>query len=180
MNNVVEAIDQYCSRLRKALHKVPTPERDEIVREVRSHILERVEAEPNLTEDILAGIFRAVGDDAVGRVERGGVVAFLATLVGYGCAVVFVVSALLKPVFLVTHWTLAGTRANAQLRILEWSVIRDGDIRNLCPAPSFVCAGYSFSNRWSCARASGYVAHSGWRSVRRAVFFSQRRSLHGG
>lgn len=129
MNNVVEAIDQYCSRLWKALHKVPTPERDEIVREVRSHILERVEAEPNVTEDILAGIFRAVGEPGelaseyrtqaiLSRATRsrspwlllratmrwaassvGGVVAFLATLVGYGCAVVFVVCALLKPVF---------------------------------------------------------------------------------
>lgn len=129
VNNVAEAVDQYCSRLCKALHRVPAPERDEIVLEVRSHILERVEAEPNLTENILAEIFRAVGEpkelaseyrtQAMLRRATGstspwlllratlrwaasslaGVVAFVATAVGYACAFVFLACALLKPVF---------------------------------------------------------------------------------
>lgn len=129
VNNLGETIDQYCSRLCKALHRVPTPERDEIVREVRSHILERVEAEGNVTEDILAEILRAVGDPKelaseyktqaiLRRATRSkspwlllratlrwaatsvaGTVAFLATVAGYGCAAVFLVCASLKPFF---------------------------------------------------------------------------------
>jgi hypothetical protein len=31
-DEIVQAINEYCARLRKALHKVPFPERDEIVK----------------------------------------------------------------------------------------------------------------------------------------------------
>ena len=61
-NSVIESVDEYCKRLWMALHKLPTAERDDFIREVRSHILERVEAEPVVTADVLADIFRAVGE----------------------------------------------------------------------------------------------------------------------
>jgi uncharacterized membrane protein len=127
--DVVDAIDEYCNRLRNALHKVPSPERDEIVREVRGHIFERVEAEPVVTKPVLTGILRAVGDPKelaseyrtqaalrqatssrspwvlLGATLRWaatsavGVLAFLATMIGYGCAMVFFLCAFLKPIF---------------------------------------------------------------------------------
>lgn len=128
-DDVVEAIDRYCSRLGKALHGAPPSERDEIVAEVRSHILERAEAEGEVTTEVLTEILGAVGDPlelgseyttyamlrqaarsrspwrllrATARRARTGVaglVAFLATGVGYGCVVVFLLGAVLKPVF---------------------------------------------------------------------------------
>ena len=61
-NHVIEAVDEYCKRLSKALHKVPSPERDDFVREVRSHILERVNAKSEITAHALTEIFRAVGE----------------------------------------------------------------------------------------------------------------------
>jgi len=61
-NSVTESVDEYCQRLWKALHKLPTPERDDFIREVRSHIWERVEAEAEVTADVLTKIFRTVGD----------------------------------------------------------------------------------------------------------------------
>jgi uncharacterized membrane protein len=133
-NNVTESVDEYCKRLWKALHNLPTPEREDFIREVRSHILERVEAEPEVTADVLTKIFRAVGEpkelaseyrtqamlreatrsDAQwvlrpwvllratlrwGVTSIAGLVAFLVTVIGYGCAVVFYLCALLKPIF---------------------------------------------------------------------------------
>jgi uncharacterized membrane protein len=128
-DDVMDAIDQYCNRLWKALHKVPSPDRDEIVREVRGHILERLEAEPRVTEQVLTEILRAVGDptelaseyrtQAVLRQARHskspwallratlrwaatsviGVVALLATVMVYGCATAFFLCAFLKPMF---------------------------------------------------------------------------------
>ncbi len=132
--DVIESIDEYCERLWKELHKVPAPEKDELVREMRAHILERVGAEPQVTPEIMAKILRAVGDpkelaeeyrtqamlreatsDKASWVFRpwvllratlrwglnsiAGLVAFLFTVAGYGCAVVFLSCALLKPVF---------------------------------------------------------------------------------
>jgi hypothetical protein len=127
-DRVVEIVDRYCSRLRKALHRAPSPERDEIVAEVRGHILERVEAEVQITEEALDGILRVVGDPSelaseyatdsmLRRAARSrspwlylratlrwartgitGLAAFLATVIGYGCAAVFLSCALLKPV----------------------------------------------------------------------------------
>lgn len=128
-DDAVEAVDQYCSSLRKALGGAPSPERDEIVAEVRSHILERLDAETEVSDEVLAGILRAVGDPrelaseyrteqvlrqaarsrspwlllrATLRWARTGLVGlavFLATVAGYGCAVIFFLCALLKPVF---------------------------------------------------------------------------------
>lgn len=133
-NSVTESVDEYCKRLGKALHKLQTPERDEFIREVRSHILERVEAEPEVTAEVLAEIFRAVGEPKAlaaeyrtqamlreatrsdvpwvlrpyvllrttlrwGVTSIAGMVAFLFTIIGYGCAVVFYLCALLKPAF---------------------------------------------------------------------------------
>jgi hypothetical protein len=133
-NDVIESIDEYCKRLSKTLHKVPAQERDDLVREVRSHVLERVEAEPRITPEILAEILRAVGEPKELAAEyltqtmlreatRGealwvlrpwillratlrwgvtsiaGLVTFIVTVIGYGCATVFLLCGLLKPAF---------------------------------------------------------------------------------
>ncbi len=62
LDDVTNTVDEYCNRLWKALHKLPGSERDEIVREVRGHILERLDAGPKVTEQVLTEILRAVGD----------------------------------------------------------------------------------------------------------------------
>lgn len=133
-NSATESVNEYCQRLWKALHKLPNQERDDFIREVRSHILERLDAEPEVTADVLAEIFRAVGEpkelateyrtqamlreatraDAPwvlrpwvllratlrwGVTSIVGLVAFLVTVIGYGCTVVFYLCALLKPFF---------------------------------------------------------------------------------
>ncbi len=128
-DDVMKAVDGYCNRLWKALHKLPGAEREEIVREVRSHIVERVEAESKVTEQVLTEILEAVGDpkalaseykaQAVLRQATHsrspwvllratlhwattsvvGVVALLAAVIGYGCGTVFFLSGFLKPIF---------------------------------------------------------------------------------
>lgn len=133
-NDVIESIEEYCKRLSEALHKLPTPEREELIREVRSHIFERVEAEPEVTTEALTKILREVGEPkelaaeyrtqaalseatrseatsvlrpwmllratlSWGLTSMTGLVAFLVTVAGYGCALVFYLCALLKPFF---------------------------------------------------------------------------------
>lgn len=136
----LDAVDQYCNRLLKALQQMPAAERNDVVNEVRSHILDRVEAEPKMTDQLLAEILRSVGDPKELAVEYRtqailrqatrsksplvllratlrwgarsviGVVAFFATVIGYGCAAGFLLSAFLKPIIpsRIGLW-LAGT-----------------------------------------------------------------------
>jgi len=128
-DEVMKAVDGCCNCLWKALHKLPGSEREDIVREVRSHIIERVEAEPKVTEQVLNEILRAVGDpkelaseykaQAVLRQATHsrspwvllratlhwattsvvGVFALLVAVMGYGCGTVFFLSGFLKPIF---------------------------------------------------------------------------------
>jgi uncharacterized membrane protein len=128
-DEVARAIDQYCARLGKALHGVPPAERDDLITEVRTHILERLEAQEEVTALAVEDVLGAVGEPAelaseyrTGAMLRramcspspwllvratlhwamtgaAGVVAFLAVVVGYGSAAVFMLSALLKPLF---------------------------------------------------------------------------------
>lgn len=127
--DVMGEIDRYLERLRDVLCGLSPAERDEVVEEIRTHILERVEAEQPLSVQGVKEILRAVGDprelaeeyktqamlrQAVGSrspllllratlrwAVRGvaGVVAFLVTGIGYGWAALFSVCALLKPFF---------------------------------------------------------------------------------
>jgi uncharacterized membrane protein len=129
VKSYVDPVDQYCNRLLKALRKMPASEREETVKEVRSHILDRIEAEPEMTDQILTEILRSVGDPKElaaeyrthallrhatysrsplvllratlrwGAKSVTGFVAFLAATIGYGCALVFLLSAFLKPIF---------------------------------------------------------------------------------
>ena len=126
-DEVARSIDQYCARLGKALQGVPPAERDDLITEVRTHILERLEAQEDVTAPAVEDVLRAVGEPAelaseyrtdamLHRAMRSsspwllvhatlrwamtgvaGVVAFLAVVVGYGSAAVFMLSALLKP-----------------------------------------------------------------------------------
>jgi len=124
-----QAIEQYCVRLRKALRGAPAAERDEIVEEVRIHLLERLESEQPATDEAVARLIRDAGDPTelgqeyemralfrqaahsrspwlLLRTTRRwatagglGLVAFFVTVVGYGCGAVFYACAFLKPFF---------------------------------------------------------------------------------
>jgi len=128
-DSAMAAVNEYLARLRKAFDYLPSAQRDEMVEEVRSHVLERIEAEPCVTEQLVNGILRAVGDPeelaSQDRTEatlrralktrspwvllRGtltwattgiaGVIALFVTLTGYGCAAVCYLSVFLKPFF---------------------------------------------------------------------------------
>lgn len=125
----MEAVNQYLARLQRAFDHLPSAERDEMVEEVRSHVLERIEAEPHVTEQVVNEILRAVGDPKelasqhktetmLRRAVRSkspwvllrgtlrwattgtaGVIALFVTLTGYGCAAVCYLSVFLKPFF---------------------------------------------------------------------------------
>src|SRR5271169_3541218 len=116
-----QAVNEYCERLQRALRGVPAGDADDIVAELRGHLLERIEALPEATDEGVQAILRAVGDPselASGyRTEcalRGaassrsplvvlkatlrwaptgaaGVVAFVVALLAYGCATTFYV-----------------------------------------------------------------------------------------
>lgn len=128
-NEMLERVDQYCERLSKALAEAPAAERDEIVEDVRQHVLERIDAEGLVTADALDSILQAVGDPEDLAEEYRmqamlrhaatsasplvllkttmrwatkaavGLIASIITLAGYGCAAVFYLSAFLKPLF---------------------------------------------------------------------------------
>ncbi len=123
----VEAVERYLETLRRALGGLPAAERDEIVLEMRTHLLERIEdaADPGTVDAVLA----AVGDPkelaAQYRTQTmlrraaasrspilllrttlrwattgvAGIFAFLLAVAGYGTALVFYLSALMKPFF---------------------------------------------------------------------------------
>src|SRR6202011_1111167 len=61
-DRITQAIDQYCLRLRRALRSGPSAEMDEIVEEVRIHLLDRVASEPHVTEEVVSRIIRAAGN----------------------------------------------------------------------------------------------------------------------
>ncbi len=123
-----DAIESYLERLRKGLRHVPAEERDEMIAEIRSHVVDRVEAagdDPGALERVLG----AVGDpgelaaqfdiDALLRraaasrspwvllrttgrwAGRGvsGLLALLLAVLGYGSALVCYVCAIVKPLF---------------------------------------------------------------------------------
>jgi uncharacterized membrane protein len=122
-------INQYLDRLREALGGLSPAERGEIVEEIRTHILERVDAERPVSKEGVKEILQAVGDPRELAEEsrtramlhqavcsrspwvilratlrwaaRGvaGVVAFLITGIGYGWAALFSLCAVLKPFF---------------------------------------------------------------------------------
>jgi hypothetical protein len=123
------AVDQYCGRLRKALRSVPAVERDEIVEEMRVHLLERIGSERDVTQEAVGRVIRAAGDPEElareyemqamlrqaaatrspwrllhttlrwARTGGAGIAAFFVALLGYGCGAVFYLSAFLKPFF---------------------------------------------------------------------------------
>jgi hypothetical protein len=125
----VAAVEEYLSRLGKAFEHVTPAEREDIVAEVRSHVIERIEGEPGADDNVVDDVLRAVGDPAelarqhrteamLRRAEKSrspwvllrstlrwattggaGMVAVFVTLLGYGCAAVCYLSALLKPLF---------------------------------------------------------------------------------
>ena len=55
-------IDSYLARLRNALGDISSSESEEILREIRSHILDRAEAEGPVTEQVVNQVLLAVGD----------------------------------------------------------------------------------------------------------------------
>jgi hypothetical protein len=128
-DSVLAAVDHYLARLETAFDHMPSVERDEMIQEVRSHLLERIEAEPHVTERGVKEILRAFGDPAelasqhkTGTMLRRavasrspwvllrstlrwattstiGLIAFLVMVTGYGSAAVCYLSVFLKPLF---------------------------------------------------------------------------------
>ena len=122
-------IAEYLANFRKALAGVPATEKDELIEEMRSHIVERVATEGQVGGDVISRVLSAVGDpkelasqyrtEALlrqaassrspwvllrstlrwGTTGIAGFVALVVTLAGYGCAAACYLCALLKPIF---------------------------------------------------------------------------------
>jgi uncharacterized membrane protein len=120
-------VDAYLMRLRRSLGELPAEDVNDILREIRSHILERAEAAGDMTDETLMRILRELGqpedigplyqaDAMVARARSSfspslilrttlrwgmrsvaGFVAFIAGIVGYSIAIGFFGCALLKP-----------------------------------------------------------------------------------
>ncbi len=58
----VETVERYLLRLRLALSDVAAPQRDEFVREIRSHIVDRLAHEPGTSEQACRAILQTLGD----------------------------------------------------------------------------------------------------------------------
>jgi len=120
-------IDAYLMRLRRSLGELPAEEVHEILREIRSHILDRADAAGGLTDEKLMRILRELGQpedigplyQAEAMVARArssfspllilratirwamisvaGFFTFIFGLLGYGLAVGFIICAVMKP-----------------------------------------------------------------------------------
>ena len=222
-DDVMATVNQYCARLGKALHKVPSSERDEIVEEVRSHILERLEAETEVSQRTVSEILRAVGDPrelaseyrtqamlrhavhsrspwvllraTLAWASRGvaGLVAFFATVAGYGCTAVFFLCVLLNRSSLPVSgfgWdrstrsaSAIGTAASWGRRSMEsqcappfrsYSSARSGRMNGpvhellapgSCPPALFAAPCFSSSPRFSCDGGSRSLSGQPGRSA---------------
>lgn len=121
-------IDTYLMRLRRSLGELPPEEVNDILREIRSHILDRAEASGELTDDKLARILKELGqpedigplyqaDAMVARARSSfspllilrttirwamisivGFITFIVGLFGYGVAAGLIISAVMKPI----------------------------------------------------------------------------------
>ena len=128
-DDATQAVELYLSRLRKGLRGLPAPDRDDIVEEIRGHVLERIESGGTVTPQAVDMVLRAVGDPdqlarqygtdtmlrhavasrspwlllrtTAGWARRGaaGLVALLLALAGYGSALVCYACAVAKPLF---------------------------------------------------------------------------------
>ena len=121
-------IDAYLMRLRRSLTELPPEEVNDILREIRSHILDRAEGSGELTDEKLVRILKELGQpedigplyQAEAMVARArssfspllilrtttrwammsvlGTMTFILGLFGYGMAIGLIISALLKPI----------------------------------------------------------------------------------
>jgi uncharacterized membrane protein len=128
-SDVEARIEKYLSDFRRALIKVPAAEREDILQEIRCHIVERVEAYGEVTELLVNQILDSVGDPKqlasqyktsamLRRAVKSrspwvllsttfrwattgvaGVVALITAVIGYGAATASSLCFLLKPFF---------------------------------------------------------------------------------
>ncbi len=128
-SDVEARIEKYLSDLRRALIKPPVAEKEDMLQEIRCHIVERVEAYGEVNEDLLNQILDQVGDPkqlasqykTSAMLQRAaksrspwvllsttfrwattgvaGVVALLIAVIGYGAATASSLCFLLKPFF---------------------------------------------------------------------------------
>ena len=61
-DNAIDTVERYLLRLRLALADVPAVPRDEFVREIRSHIIDRLEHEPGDSQAACRGILQTLGE----------------------------------------------------------------------------------------------------------------------
>ncbi len=163
-DSVQQAIDDYLARLRKGLRRLPAAERDELLEEIRGHLLEKLEACGRDDERSLAGVLRAMGDPAQlasqyateGLLRRAattrspwlllrttsrwarrgvaGLVALLVTVAGYGSALVCYVCAVAKPLF-PSHFGMWLTPEHS-VTIGYWSGRLPSELLGLSVGPS--------------------------------------------
>jgi uncharacterized membrane protein len=121
-------VDAYLMRLRRSLGELPPEEVSEILREIRSHILDRAAASGEMTDEKLAAILKELGqpedigplyqaDAMVARARSSfspslilrttarwatmsiaGFVSFILGLFGYGMALGLIIAAVMKPI----------------------------------------------------------------------------------
>lgn len=132
------SIEQYLSRLGSSLQSVPPPEREDIVREIRAHIMDSAGPAPDAaaiqqvlralgtpeelgeryqTEFVLARASRSFAPWVLMRtagrwamISLRGFTAFLIGMVGYSLGIVLYVTALLKPLLpRIGLWVGRGT-----------------------------------------------------------------------
>ena len=120
-------IDSYLMNLRRCLRELPAEDVNDILREIRSHILDRAEAEGELTDERIVEILKALGKpedigplyESEAQIQRArasfspslilrttmrwamrsiiGFAVFLAGITGYSMAAGFLLCAILKP-----------------------------------------------------------------------------------
>lgn len=120
-------IDSYLMNLRRCLRELPPEDVNDILREIRSHILDRAEAAGELTDERIVEILKALGrPEDIGPLYESevmitrarasfsptlilrmtmrwamsslfGLIVFIAGLFGYGVAAGFLIAAILKP-----------------------------------------------------------------------------------
>lgn len=186
-DNPTVRVNLYLVRLRKALADVPSSERDEMVEEIRSHILERIEAEGPVTEQVVDKVLWAVGDpeelaseyktEAMLRRAAGskspwlllrttlrwattgiaGCIAFLITSVGYGCAAVCYLCGFLKPVFPAHVGLWLGAR-HPRPGLPSHSFLDNGSARDFGEATRLIRAGDPWSHGGTGSRTAGSLA----------------------
>ncbi len=188
--SISQSIDRYLETLRSALDDVPPSERHEVVEEIRTHILERIEQAGEVSESGASEILRAVGDPKelaaqyktevmLRRAVRSkspwlllnttlrwsltgftGLIAFLLTVMGYGSATVCYLCAVLKPLFPSKIGLWVGPELMLTLGYRSTHYLSNRTVRHLRSGACSIRVGHTRPHQRTCARTAWYLAVS--------------------